>query len=87
VFGSVDTFAMNQSLYKKLPYHAATDFVPVGLVIEQPILLIARNDLPANTVPEFIAYAKVNQAKMQYIGRSRVRLASHLREDERRDGY
>jgi hypothetical protein len=66
VLGSVDTFAMNQSLYKKLPYHAATDFVPVGLVIEQPILLIARNDLPANTMPEFIAYAKVNQAKMQY---------------------
>src|SRR3984893_5656472 len=66
VLGSVDTFAMNQSLYKKLPYDAAADFVPVGLVIEQPILLIARNDLPANTVPEFIAYAKVNQARMQH---------------------
>src|ERR1700686_2281187 len=77
VLGSVDTFAMNQSLYKKLPYDAAADFVPVGLVIEQPILLIARNDLPANTVPEFIAYAKVNQAKMQY-GSAGVGSGSHL---------
>ena len=77
VLGSVDTFAMNQSLYKKLPYDAAADFVPVGLVIEQPILLIARNDLPANTVPEFIAYAKVNQAKMQYASAG-VGSGSHL---------
>src|SRR5580692_318963 len=51
VLGSVDTFAMNQSLYKKLPYHAVADFVSVGLVIEQPILLIARKELPATTVP------------------------------------
>jgi tripartite-type tricarboxylate transporter receptor subunit TctC len=77
VLGSVDTFAMNQSLYKKLPYQAAADFVPVGLVIEQPILLIARNDLPANTVPEFMAYAKVNQAKMQF-GSAGVGSGSHL---------
>jgi tripartite-type tricarboxylate transporter receptor subunit TctC len=77
VLGSVDTFAMNQSLYKKLPYHADTDFVPVGLVIEQPILLIARNDLPANTVSEFIAYAKVNQGRMQYASAG-VGSGSHL---------
>jgi tripartite-type tricarboxylate transporter receptor subunit TctC len=77
VLGSVDTFAMNQSLYKKLPYDSAADFVPVGLVIEQPILLIVRNDLPANTVPEFIAYAKVNQAKMQYASAG-VGSGSHL---------
>jgi tripartite-type tricarboxylate transporter receptor subunit TctC len=68
---------MNQSLYKKLPYQAASDFIPVGLVIEQPILLIARNDLPANTVPEFIAYARVNQAKMQY-GSAGAGSGSHL---------
>jgi tripartite-type tricarboxylate transporter receptor subunit TctC len=77
VLGSVDTFAMNQSLYRKMPYDAAADFVPVGLVIEQPILLIARNDLPAKNVPEFIAYAKVNQAKMQYASAG-VGSGSHL---------
>ncbi len=29
-------------------------------------MLIARKDLPASTLPEFVAYAKANQAKMQY---------------------
>jgi tripartite-type tricarboxylate transporter receptor subunit TctC len=77
VLGSVDTFAMNQSLYKKLPYQAARDFIPVGLVVEQPILLLARNELPANTVAQFVGYAKVNQAKMQY-GSAGVGSGSHL---------
>ena len=77
MLGGVDTFAMNQSLYKKLPYDAAGDFVPVGLVIEQPILLIARNDLPAGTVPDFIAYAKANHGKvMVRVGGSRVGLTA-----------
>jgi hypothetical protein len=30
------------------------------------MVLIAHNELPANTLPEFISYAKANQAKMQY---------------------
>ena len=29
-------------------------------------MLITRKDLPANTLPEFVAYAKANQGKMQY---------------------
>jgi tripartite-type tricarboxylate transporter receptor subunit TctC len=77
VLGGVDTFAMNQSLYKKLPYQVVSDFIPVGLVVEQPILLIARNELPASTVPQFINYAKANQARMQY-GSAGVGSGSHL---------
>jgi len=61
---------------RSCPTTPRADFVPVGLVIEQPILLIARNDLPANTVPEFIAYAKVNQARCSTHRPSRVRLPS-----------
>ena len=68
---------MNQSLYKKLPYQAATDFIPVGLVIEQPILLIARNELPARRCRNSSAYGKANQGKMQY-GSAGVGSGSHL---------
>jgi len=50
----------------KAPLYSLGDFAPVALIAETPIMLIARNDLPASNVPEFIAYAKVNQAKMQY---------------------
>jgi tripartite-type tricarboxylate transporter receptor subunit TctC len=66
VLGGTDTFAQSQTLYKKPPYNALTDFEPVALMVEQPFLLVARNDLPAGNLPEFIAYAKANQAKMQY---------------------
>jgi tripartite-type tricarboxylate transporter receptor subunit TctC len=66
VLGGTDTFAQSQTLYKKPLYNAVTDFVPVALMVEQPFLLVARNDLPAGNLPEFIAYAKANQAKMQY---------------------
>jgi len=54
-----------------------SDFVPVVLVAEQPILLIARKDLPASNLPEFIAYSKANQAKMQY-GSPGAGSTSHL---------
>ena len=66
VLGSVGTHAQNQTLYKNPLYNSATDFAPVALVAEQPIMLAARNTLPADNLPEFIAYAKANQEKMQY---------------------
>ena len=75
--GSVDTMAINQTLYKKPLYNSASDFTPVGLVIEQPIILIARADLPANTLKEFTAYAKANQGKMQF-GSAGPGSGSHL---------
>lgn len=77
VLGGVDTFAQNQTPYKKPLYNSATDFTPVALVVEQALLLVARNDLPANNLREFIAYAKANQAKMQY-GSAGVGSGSHL---------
>ena len=66
VLGSTGTHAANQTLYKHPLYNAMTDFTPVMLVVEQPIALITRKDLPARNLAEFIAYAKSNQAKMQY---------------------
>jgi hypothetical protein len=66
VLGSTDTFAQSQTLYKAPPYNAITDFAPVALIVEQPFLLVTRNDLPASNLPEFIAYARANQSKMQF---------------------
>jgi hypothetical protein len=48
-------------LYKTPPYNAVIDFAPVGLLLEQPIVLLARKDLPATTLQEFAAYTKVHQ--------------------------
>jgi tripartite-type tricarboxylate transporter receptor subunit TctC len=69
--------AINQTLYKAPLYNAATDFAPVLLVAETPLLLLARKDLPADNLPQFITYAQANQGKMQF-GSGGAGSASHL---------
>ena len=77
LYGTVGTHAYNPTLYKKLPYNAVTDFAPVALVAEQPMVLITRKDFPADTLPQFIAYVKANAAKLQY-GSAGVGSTTHL---------
>src|SRR5579885_2030215 len=74
VLGTVGTHAQNQTLYAHPAYNAATDFTPVGLIAEAPI---ARKDLPASNLQEFVAYAKANQSKMQF-GSAGAGSATHL---------
>jgi len=77
LLGTVGTQAQSQTIYKKPLYNAVTDFSPVALVAEVPIVLITRKDLPVNDLKEFIAYAKANQGKMQY-GSAGAGSATHL---------
>jgi tripartite-type tricarboxylate transporter receptor subunit TctC len=77
VLGTVGTHAQNQTLYKHPAYNSATDFTPVALIAEVPIVLITRPDLPVNNLKEFVAYAKANQAKMQF-GSAGAGSATHL---------
>jgi tripartite-type tricarboxylate transporter receptor subunit TctC len=77
VLGNVGTHAGNQTLYKNPPYNAATDFAPVILVVELPLVLVARKDLPADDLPGFIVHAKANQAAMQF-GSGGAGSATHL---------
>jgi tripartite-type tricarboxylate transporter receptor subunit TctC len=77
LIGNSGTQAYNQSLYKKPLYNSLTDFTPVGLVSESPRVLIARKDLPAANLQEFVAYVKANQAKMQF-GSAGVGSGTHL---------
>jgi tripartite-type tricarboxylate transporter receptor subunit TctC len=66
VLGYASTHAFNQALYKTPLYDAATDFTPVVLVSEIPLVLVTRKDFPANNLQEFIAHTKANQADMRY---------------------
>jgi tripartite-type tricarboxylate transporter receptor subunit TctC len=77
LLATAGTHAINQTLYKKPLYNAATDFAPVALVASTPILLVTRADLPVGNLPEFIAYAKANQATMQF-GSPGAGSTSHL---------
>jgi tripartite-type tricarboxylate transporter receptor subunit TctC len=66
VIGNVGTFAQSQWLYKTPMYNALTDFTPVGLLTDESIVLVTRNDFPADNLQQFIAYAKANQEKLHY---------------------
>jgi len=77
VLGTVGTHAQGQTLYKKPLYNSVTDFTPVALVAEVPIILTVRKDLPPKDFKEFVAYAKQNQTKMQF-GSAGAGSATHL---------
>jgi tripartite-type tricarboxylate transporter receptor subunit TctC len=77
VLGTVGTHAQGQTLYKKPLYNAATDFTPVALIADVPIVLVTRKDLPVKDFREFADYARKNQAKMSY-GTGGTGAAPHL---------
>ena len=66
LLGTVGTHAMNQSLYAKPLYDAATDFQPVVLIAQLPILLLTKPGLPATDMKSFIEYVKANKGKVHF---------------------
>jgi tripartite-type tricarboxylate transporter receptor subunit TctC len=58
------TNAINASLFTKLNFDFAGDIAPVAAVIRVPAVMLVSASFPAKTVPEFIAYAKVNPGKI-----------------------
>jgi len=56
--------AINATLYDKLNYNFIRDIAPVAGVIRAPNVMVVNPSVPANTVLEFIAYAKANPRKL-----------------------
>jgi tripartite-type tricarboxylate transporter receptor subunit TctC len=52
----------NQHLYRKLAYSPEKDFAPVTRLVSSPLVLVVNTNVPANTLPEFIALAKSRAA-------------------------
>jgi len=77
LLGTIATHANPQLLSDRPPYNPISDFAPVALIAEIPLVLVVRKTLPANTFEEFVAYAKKNQASMSF-GSAGVGSASHL---------
>ena len=56
--------AINATLYDKLNFNFVRDIAPVAAIAREPFAMEVHPSVPANTVPEFIAYAKANPGKI-----------------------
>jgi len=63
---NTSSIALSPALYKSLSYDVKRDLAPVALTAVVPLALVVALNVPANTVPEFIAYAKANPGKLSY---------------------
>lgn len=66
LMASVGTHAINQALYKKLPYDPVKDFTPISMVAMAPVAIVVHPSLPANNVAELVALAKSSGSKLNY---------------------
>ena len=64
--GSVGTHAVNQSLYRKLPYNVLRDFQPVARLADAPSILAVHPSLPARSVKELVALARARPGQIMY---------------------
>ena len=64
--GTVGTHAINQSLYRKMPFDPIKDFAPLSRVAMVPNLLVANPSQPFKSVKEMIAFAKANPGKINF---------------------
>ena len=60
------TFAINPSLYPKLPYDPRKDFAPITQLNSQPNILVVNAQAPAATVKELIALAKSKPGELTF---------------------
>ncbi len=64
--GTVGTHAINEALYKKMPFDPVKDFAPLTRVANVPNLLVANPQQPFKTVQELIAYAKAHPGEVNF---------------------
>jgi tripartite-type tricarboxylate transporter receptor subunit TctC len=62
--GHMGTHAAAVALYPNLAYKPEVDFEPIGIVVEAPIFVLAKINLPPTDLMEFISYAKANGRKL-----------------------
>lgn len=58
--------AISPSLYRTLPFDVMKDFIPVTQLIESPLLLVAANKLPVNSLKDLVKLAKEKPGSLNY---------------------
>ena len=58
------------SIIYKLDYDLEKDFEPIGLISNNPQLMVAKNDLPANNLAELVTWMKANPGKINFVNQN-----------------
>jgi len=66
LLANTGTMVINPAIYTKAPYDTLRDFQPIARTAQQPLALIVNKDVTANSLKEFVAYAKANPGKLNY---------------------
>jgi tripartite-type tricarboxylate transporter receptor subunit TctC len=66
IMGNAGSHGINAAVYSKLPYDIQRDFAPVSQVAIAPNVMVINPSVPANSVAEFIAYAKGQPGRLAY---------------------
>ena len=64
--GTSATNGTNPSTIANIRYKPESDFAPIALLASAPLLIIVHPSVPANTLSEFITYAKANPGRINY---------------------
>jgi len=71
------SLTINPAVYKKLPFDAQRDLIPITQVSDQPSVLVVHPSLPARTFQDFIALARAQSGKITF-GSAGHGTGSHL---------
>ena len=66
MLANTGVMVINPALYAKLPYQTLRDFTPIARTAMQPLALLVNPRVPANTLQDFIAYAKARPGQVNY---------------------
>lgn len=66
LYNVANAFTVNPFLYSKLPFNPDKDLVPVATSMSQGLVLVANNQVAANSLGELLQYARQNPGKISY---------------------
>lgn len=76
--GTIGTQAINQFIYKDMPYDPAKDFTPLALVLTTPNVIVVRADSSLKSMKDLVAQAKDHKGKPMSYGSPGVGSSVHL---------
>lgn len=66
LLANTGTMVINPAIYSQLSYDTLKDFQPIARTAQQPLALIVNNEVPAQSLREFIDYIRRNPGKVNY---------------------